>query len=157
MLNGNYFNSQSPVLWSMITSLNGNIFRVEIHRLPVNSPHKGQWRGTLVFSWICSWINGRVNNREAGDLRRHSAHYDDIVLKISTQHPDEKCDSDFSLSGVCHDFISNRLCEKTLVSWLLLNPWNYGRLTKYHHIVWNKYFQGPHLLTWVHFNTSMNK
>ena len=27
-----------------------------IHRPPVNSPHKGQWRGTLMFSLICvSW------------------------------------------------------------------------------------------------------
>ena len=25
-----------------------------IHRSPVNSPHKGQWRGALVFSLICS-------------------------------------------------------------------------------------------------------
>ena len=25
-----------------------------IHRLPVNSPHKGQWRGVLVFSLICA-------------------------------------------------------------------------------------------------------
>ena len=24
---------------------------------PVNSPHKGQWRGALVFSFICPWIN----------------------------------------------------------------------------------------------------
>ena len=32
----------------------------EIHRSPVNSPHKGQWRGALMFSLICAWINGRV-------------------------------------------------------------------------------------------------
>ena len=38
-----------------------------IHRSPVNSPHKGQWRGALMFSLICVWINGWVNNREAGD------------------------------------------------------------------------------------------
>ena len=41
-----------------------------IHRSPVNSPHKGQWRGALIFSLICVWINGWVNNREAGGLRR---------------------------------------------------------------------------------------
>ena len=44
--------------------------------VPVNSPHKGQWRGALVFSLIFVWINGWVNNREAGDLRRHRGHYD---------------------------------------------------------------------------------
>ena len=51
-----------------------------IHRSPVNSPHKGQWRGALMFSLICAWINGWVNNYEAGDLRRHCAHYDVIVM-----------------------------------------------------------------------------
>ena len=52
-----------------------------IHRWPVNSQHKGQWRRTLMFSLICAWINGWVNNREAGDLRCHCAHYDIIVMK----------------------------------------------------------------------------
>ena len=51
-----------------------------IHRWPVNSPHKGQWRGALMFSFIYAGINGWVNNREAGDLRRHRAHYDVIVM-----------------------------------------------------------------------------
>ena len=45
-----------------------------IHRSPVNSTHKGQWRGALMFSLICTWINGWVNNSEAGDLRRHRTH-----------------------------------------------------------------------------------
>ena len=53
-----------------------------IHRSPVNSPHKGQWRGALMFSLSCASINGRVNNREAGDLRRHRAHYDVTVMYI---------------------------------------------------------------------------
>ena len=48
--------------------------------LPVNSPHKGQWRGALMFTLICAPINGWVNNREAGDLRRYRAHYDVIVM-----------------------------------------------------------------------------
>ena len=34
-----------------------------IQRSPVNSPHKGQWRGALMLSLICAWINGWVNNR----------------------------------------------------------------------------------------------
>ena len=51
-----------------------------IHRSPVNSPHKGQWRGALMFSLICVWINGSVNNRKAGDLRRYCAHYDVTVM-----------------------------------------------------------------------------
>ena len=48
--------------------------------VPVNSPHKGQWRGALMFSLICVYINGWVNNREAGDLRRHYSHYDVNVM-----------------------------------------------------------------------------
>ena len=48
--------------------------------VPVNSPHNGQWRGVFVFSLICVWINGWVNYREAGDLRRHRAHYGVIVM-----------------------------------------------------------------------------
>ena len=52
-----------------------------IHRSPVNSPHKGQWRGALMVFFICTQINGWVNNGEAGDLRCHRAHYDVIVMQ----------------------------------------------------------------------------
>ena len=34
------------------------------------------------FLWSVPWINGWVNNRKAGDLRRHPAHYDVIVMKV---------------------------------------------------------------------------
>ena len=51
-----------------------------IHRSPVNSPHKGQWRGASMFSLICARINGWVNNGEAGDLRRYRAYYDVSVM-----------------------------------------------------------------------------
>ena len=66
-----------------MTSSNGTIFRVlqGIHRSPVNSPHKGQWHGALMFSFIYVWINSWVNNREAGDLWRYRARYDVIVMK----------------------------------------------------------------------------
>ena len=53
-----------------------------IHRSPVNSAHNGQWRGALMFYLICARINGWVNNREAGNLRPHRAHYDAIVMWI---------------------------------------------------------------------------
>ena len=62
-----------------------------IHRSPVNSPHKGRWRGTLMFSLICVWTNGWVNNRDAGDLKRHRVHYDvtvmGAVIYLSQIHP----------------------------------------------------------------------
>ena len=37
---------------------------------------------------IRAWINGWVNNGEAGDLQRHRAHYDVIVMKIMILHSD---------------------------------------------------------------------
>ena len=55
-------------------------FVLGIHRSPVNSRHKGQWRGALMFSLICVWINGWLNNGEAGDLRCYRAHYDVTVM-----------------------------------------------------------------------------
>ena len=55
-----------------------------IHRSPVNSPHKGQWGGSLMFSLIYAWINNWVNNRDAGDLTRHRAHCDVIVMNWMT-------------------------------------------------------------------------
>ena len=50
------------------------------HWSPVNSSHRDHWCGALLFSLICAWLNGWVNNREAGDLRRHHAHFDVIVI-----------------------------------------------------------------------------
>ena len=74
--------------WQMMTSSNGNIFRVTGPLCgeftgPVNSPHKSQWRGALMFSLICARINDWVNKREAGDLRRHRGHYDVSVMQMS--------------------------------------------------------------------------
>ena len=57
-----------------------------IHRSPVNSPHKGQWRGALMFSLICAWIYRRVNNRETGDLRRYRTHHDVFVMWTICAH-----------------------------------------------------------------------
>ena len=48
--------------------------------VPGEFPHKGQWRGALMFSLIWARINGWVNNPEAGDLRRHPTHCDVIVM-----------------------------------------------------------------------------
>ena len=67
---------------SWLTSPNGNIsvLLALCDRWPVNSPHKSQWRAALMFPLICAWIKGRVNNSEAGDLRRHRSHYDVTVI-----------------------------------------------------------------------------
>ena len=71
-----------------------------IHRSPVNSPHKGQWRGALVFSLICAWTNGWANHRDTVDLRRHCAHYDVTVMYMRSsmrtqQHGGHSADNTF--------------------------------------------------------------
>ena len=48
-------------------------------------PPQSQWRGALIFSLICAWINVWVNNREAGDLRCHRSHYDIIVMSFQNR------------------------------------------------------------------------
>ena len=35
------------------------------------------------FLWSAPWINGWVNNRDAGDLRCHPAHYDVTVMELT--------------------------------------------------------------------------
>ena len=75
-----------------------------IHRSPVNSPHKGQWRGALRFSLICARTNGWVNNQDFGDLRRHHAHYDVTVMgsayvMLSTHYA---VDNAMVLAECCH-------------------------------------------------------
>ena len=52
-----------------------------VHRSPLNSLHKGQWRGALMFSLLSAWLNAWVNNREAGDLRSYRAHFDVTVMR----------------------------------------------------------------------------
>ena len=66
----NYF----PRYWSFVRG---------IHQWPVNSPHKSQWSGALMLSLSCTWTNGWVNNRDAGDLRCHHTHYDFTVMSSS--------------------------------------------------------------------------
>ena len=71
----------------MMTSSNGNIFCVtgplcgEITG-PGDFPTQRPVTRSFDVSLICVWINGWVNNREAGDLRRYRGHYDVIVMGI---------------------------------------------------------------------------
>ena len=119
-----------------------------IHRSPVNSPHKDQWRGALMFSLICAWINGYVNNGEGGDLRRHRAHYDVTIMmiwKVRLSHWDASVGSnlwhiDIRLSTKpCHPVSipghMASLCHKEFNCWhgtaVLISMDFYWRLTKY--------------------------
>ena len=53
----------------------------------VDSPHKGQRRGALIFSLICIWTNGWANKREAGISRRQCTHYDVTVMELGIDIP----------------------------------------------------------------------
>ena len=70
----------------MMTSSNGNIFRVTGHLCgeftgPRWIPHtKASDAELWWFILICVCINDWVNDREAGDLIRYCAHYDVIVM-----------------------------------------------------------------------------
>ena len=72
----------------MMTSSNGNIFRVTGHLCGAFTGHRWIPRTQrpatrsfdILFSLICAWIKGWVNNRKAGDLRRHRTHYDVTVM-----------------------------------------------------------------------------
>ena len=75
-------NSRYP----MMTSSNGNIFRVTGHLCgKFTGPRwitrtKASDAKLWFFSLICARVNCWVNNREAGGLRRHRTHYDVIVM-----------------------------------------------------------------------------
>ena len=57
-----------------------------IHRSTVNSPHKGPVMRSFDVFFDLKIISGWVNNREAGDLRRHRAHSDVIVMSMMYDH-----------------------------------------------------------------------
>ena len=74
-----------------ISVLNAELWDMRhVHRgiceSPVSPLHKAQCRVALMFSLVGTWINGSVNNREAGDLRRHRAQYDVTVMMINKKH-----------------------------------------------------------------------
>ena len=73
---GWWFEMLSCPLWSHC-----NVVR-RFHRSQINYLHKGQWRGALMFSFICACTNVSVNNRDTGDSRRHFTHFDVTVMNF---------------------------------------------------------------------------
>ena len=70
----------------MMTSSNGNIFRVTGHLGGEFTGHrwiphtKASDAELWCFIWSEHEINGWANNGDTGDLRRHRAHYDVTVM-----------------------------------------------------------------------------
>ena len=113
----------------------------ENHRSPVNSPHKGQWRGVLMFLWSAPWINGWVNNREAGDLRRHRDHYVVILMNfirciywIQWAYHHLLCNFGISYRYAVYNITSYIAKDKT---WIAKNEEIKG--------VWSRSAVGPHI------------
>ena len=81
-----------------------------------NSPVTGEFPAqrpvtrSFDVSLICAWINAWVNNRDAGDLRRHSAHYGVIVM---TPLPSYLCKTHFAIWP---------LSRWVLLDWAILSP-----------------------------------
>ena len=128
-----------------------------MHRSPVNSPHKGQWRGALMFTLIGSRINGWVSNREAGDLRRHRAHYDVTVMQmqfrewkslITPQNPIE-IDSFGSGWQFVNIFLAEVLISLVLNRWLA-NIWN-DHEPNYRRICVSSSLTHDDVIKWAHF------
>ena len=76
-------------LWCMMTSSNGNIFRVTGHvcgeftgpgEFPAQRPVSHNFDALFHLRPINCW----VNNGEAGDLRRYRAHHDVTVMGVTT-------------------------------------------------------------------------
>ena len=93
-----------------------------IHRPSVNSPHKGQWRGALMFSSIYAWINPRVNNGEAGDLIHYRDHYGITVMIHVTDMEGVSAGWSMDYHVICYSSIpSIRCCMKgALISYSVL-------------------------------------
>ena len=103
----------------MMTSSNGNFFRVTgplceeftgHRRIPLTQASDAE---LSCFLWSVPWINGWVNNREAGDKRRHCAHYDVIVVvnlfSGECHRTKEKSTSVWVLAVRCHQTASHYL------------------------------------------------
>ena len=116
-----------PLYWSFVR---------EIHWLPVNSPHKGQWRGPLMFSLICV-LNKRLSKQSWNlwfETPSRSLWRQCYASRGSQKHIIFMVHTSRELKGT--------------YPLLPVHPWQYTR-----HIIWNfycNYFQQFRSLTFVY-------
>ena len=124
-----YIRAASTHCSFMKTSSNWNIFRVTGNLCGEYTSHrcisstKVSETEFWCFLWIFAWKYGWVNNRGAGDLRRHRAHYDVIVLFLSYVRSNFDWDS-FSYNYHIVYSQSLRLVPINAVFWYVLNRQN---------------------------------
>ena len=93
-----------------------------------NSPVTGEFPAqrpvtrSFDISLICAWINGWVNTRDAGDLRRHRANYDVIVISCQSAFRLLNADAmalkqqSISIHSIDELFIVHGRCDKNMVT-----------------------------------------
>ena len=149
----------------------------------VDSPHKGQWSGAFMFSLISAWTNVWPNDWDAGDLRRHGAHYDVTAMQYHRTRSDSESRGISSLMGISSmtEFTRNTSFKFQFSAidaelWCFLwtapsiNRWGNNREAgdlKYHHTHYDVTVMHPDLsikrnalqnkcLLWNHFKRCIN-
>ena len=119
-----------------MTSSNENIFCVTG---PLCGEFTSHWWIPLTKAsdtelWSAPWINGWVNNGEAGDLRRYHAHYDVIVMAMAEDHFTclswmKKFESNFWISSLGKSELFQPMREDITYAISLIG-WNHSHLTQ---------------------------
>ena len=73
--------SKAPTWWRHQMETFSALLAICAGNSPVPGEFTTQKPVTRSLMFTCVWINGWVNNREAGDLRRYWAHYGVTVMK----------------------------------------------------------------------------
>ena len=91
-----------------------------IHRSLVDSLHKGQWRGALMFSLICAWTNGWANHRDSGDFTRHRDHYGITVMNIFLDQFECVAVEHWSLLNIHSVLLKEFPCRDIIMKYVIL-------------------------------------
>ena len=117
-----------------------------IHLSLVDSPYKGQWRGALMFSLIYAWTNGWASNQDAGDFRRHHAHYDVIVTNLLRAYWSQRNVGrmDNILTGTFSRLASFLLeCNEVCICWSIVDKSTLNPV-----VAWCRYFTPTNEIWW---------
>ena len=94
-----------------------------IHRSPVNSPHTEIW--SFLSASPEKKNNGKVNKADAGDLRRHRAHYDVTVMAQQANYFTTLCYKDTCKKWSTIWDVKIGQIKMVICSWdVSWHPWN---------------------------------
>ena len=146
------------ILQSMMTSSNGNIFRVTGHLCEeFTAPRwipltKGQCRRALMFFLICAWTNGWVNTEGDCDLRRHRADYEQAMVSTINNRYNVVQISRYHRKHVNSEFENLKSAEmnKTIVLGWWINFFKARTFDQWYYV----YYHKPTLTICVQWRTS---